>query len=362
MNYSKRTGLKVLLLDDGNRGNFIQSYGIAKRFSGAEIKIVKVKFKGPGYKLPGRKGKYPLMAKVFNLFCLLRLFKIGFLFLGFTSNKLKKSIGEKYDFTISTGSLLAPINMLVSKNTEAYSIQIMLPSLLPVSLFDFLIIPYHDYLKYKRKKKNVIVTLGAPNLIDEEIQKNEIQRVDFWLNGKLKKKLVSIVIGGDDQNYRISVEWMEKLYEALKKISNNFQFYLTTSRRTNENVIRFVKENFEKNTDFLFIEIPSHTVSFYPGLLFFSELIFVTEDSINMISEAASTGKKVIILGVERKNRRKLIFDSTIEKFIEGEYAEYVPNSRIKELPSIIEKVLSKKYKKLNEAKKCVQKILENLK
>ena len=39
-------------------------------------------------------------------------------------------------------------------------------------------------------------------------------------------------------------------------------------------------------------------------ILALSDLVIVTEDSLSMVSEAASSGKKVIILKIDRKTRR----------------------------------------------------------
>jgi len=357
-----KSEFKILLLDDGNKGNFVQSYGIASVFPSTKIEILKIEFKGPRYKLPGRKGNYPVFIKFFNLFCFFRMFKMGNKLLKLYSKNLKEFSKKKYDFIISSGSLLAPLNILLSKETSSYSIHLMVPSGMPLSLFDFLIIPYHDFLKFRIHRKNIIVTLGAPNLINEEMKKNELDKIPVSLKEKIKKKLITIVIGGDDQNYRISTNWVKNIKEEIDKMKENFQFFLTTSRRTNEKVIQYICENFMKDKNFLYIEIPTISKeTLYPEILFISDIIMVTEDSINMISEAASTGKKVIILGVERKKKKKLIFDLTIEKFVEDGYAEYIPFTEIDKLPDMVKIVLNKKYKVLNEAKECVQKILKSI-
>jgi len=353
---------RILILNDGNKGNFIQSCGIAQNFPSSKIDVLKIELKGLKYKLPKRKGKYPLLLKFLNLFCYLRFFKTGILFLKLYSKKIKEKMNKNYDFIISTGSLLSPVNILLSKKLNAYSIQIMVPDGVPLSLFDFLIVPYHDYIRLKNKGRNVITTLGSPNMIDEKMKEEAIKKIPEWVKKKIRKKIISVLIGGNDQNYKISLKWIENFKRGIEKMKNKFQFYLTTSRRTDEKVVSFIIENFKNDEDILFIEIPDiSNVSIYPSILFLSDVILVTEDSINMISEAASTGKRVIILGVERKTDKKLIFDYTIEKFVEKGYSEYIPYDKVIDLSDIVEEVLKKKYKKLNEAKICVQKILQNI-
>jgi len=357
-----REKFKILLLNDGNKGNFVQSIGIAKQFPLSKIEVVNIEFKGPLYKLPGRKGNYPILIKIFNFFCFLHLFKIGSDLLKLYSKSFKDIMKKKYDFIISSGSLLAPLNLILAKRTYAYSIQLMIPSGMPISLFDFIIIPYHDFLRFKMSAKNIIITLGAPNLIDEKVEKEELEKIPSSLKVNITKKVIIIIIGGDDQNYKISVKWIRKFHKIINFLKEDFQFLITTSRRTEKEVEKYIEKNFTEYNGFVYTEIVSHSKkTLYPAILFLSDIILVTEDSINMISEAASTGRKVIILGVERKKNKKLIFDFTIEKFVKDGYAEYIPFKEIDNLPEIIKNVLNKKYKKLNEAKECVQKILKSI-
>ncbi len=80
----------------------------------------------------------------------------------------------------------------------------------------------------------------------------------------------------------------------------------------------------------LYSEFPGYTKnSYYFGILGLSDYILVTEDSINMISESITSGKHTLILGVDRKNKKKLIFDETIRKFVEENYAEYLSYEKI---------------------------------
>jgi len=96
-------------------------------------------------------------------------------------------------------------------------------------------------------------------------------------------------------------------------------------------------------------------------MLSLCDYILVTEDSVNMISESASTGKPVIIMGVEREKPGRLIFDLTIEKFIEKGYAEYLPAKGLDKLAEKLENVENTPFKKLNEAEECARKISKTL-
>lgn len=353
--------MKILLLDDGNIGNFVQSYGIAKNFPESEIVILSFKFKGPKYKLPKRKGKYPLLPKIFNIFCFLKLYKIGGFFLKLFFKNWRELKEGKYDIVINSGSLLSSLNLIISKMNNARSVQIMLPSFLPLDDFDFLILPYHDYLRVKRKKlKNIIVTLGAPNLIDEEILKIEGEKLKRII-GEKNKKIIGFLVGGDDQNYRIDKDWIEGILSEFEKLKEDFDFLITTSKRTDEEVIKYIESWVKKTKEVKYLEIPGKSEnSYYKGILSLSDIIFVSEDSINMISEAISSNKNIFILGVKRRKNKELIFDFTIKEIEKNGYAFYIPYRDIYKLREKLYK-FQKREIKFNEAKKCAQEILARL-
>lgn len=353
--------MKVLVLDDGNKGNLIQSLGIAKNFPDSEIEIYKVCLKGPSYSLPGRKGKYKIVSKAVSLFCLFKMWNIGMKVAEIFMEKCKIP-EKKFDFVISAGSFLAPFNLLFSKKTGAKSINIMTPAIIPLSYFDIAIIPYHDSLKISTLPSNVIVSFGSLNVIDDEILEREKEKL-VEKRGIPDGKKIGILIGGDDQNYRISVNWIEKFIDSLKKIKEDKKFLITTSKRTSKNTVKFLMEKISELENVFYAEFPGISEeSHYFGILGISDILIVTEDSINMVSEAITAGKPTLIIGVERKREKRLIFDFTMEKFVEEGYADYLSFFEIDKLSERIKKIENRKFKKLNEAKRCAQKILEILK
>jgi mitochondrial fission protein ELM1 len=352
--------MRILIVDDGNKGNFIQSIGLAKNFFNTEINIISLKFRGFKYSLYGKRGRYPLIPKFFNILCFLNLYKIGFLLLiKNMDNQQKEMLKKEYDFVINTGSYLSSIGLLISKVKKSKYIQIMLPSFIPLKKIDFLIIPYHDFLRIKKKKlKNLIITNGSLNPFTKKELEEEGKILEANIKGK-NKKIIGILIGGDDQNYKIDIEWGKIFIEELKKFKNRYDIILSTSKRTSWNVVNFLKEELNKFENLKYFEIPQEAkISYYKGIIGLSDIIFVTEDSINMIFESLTGGKPVIVIGVKRK-KRKLIFDYTIEKLIKEDFIIYIPYEKIFTLEKEILNV--KKGQEINEAKQCVQKILEKL-
>ena len=82
-----------------------------------------------------------------------------------------------------------------------------------------------------------------------------------------------------------------------------------------------------------------------------------------MVSEAVTSGRPVVILGVEQeKEGKQLIFDKTIEKMEEKGYAEYLSMDKLNTLIEKINEIKDKKFICLNEAERCIQEILQSKK
>ncbi|MCM8821095.1 MAG: mitochondrial fission ELM1 family protein [Candidatus Omnitrophica bacterium] len=354
---------KILVLNDGVKGNLNQALGIAQGFPYADIKIIDINLKGPVYRLPSRKGVYPLTSKLLSVLCIFRLWKCGKFFLKVLLKEQDEIWKERFNFVISAGSILSPVNLIFARTKKAISVNIMVPSIIPVKLFDFAVIPYHDFIRLRNKKlKNLIVTLGSPNCITDDMLEKEKKRLIELLGVSQDRKIIGVIIGGDDQNYKVSIRWAEKLFKYLELLKESYNFILTTSRRTDVKVISFIQERIKEDRAYIYKEFPGYSKStLYPGILSLCDYILVTEDSVNMVSESASCGVPVLILGVERRKEKKLIFDKTLEKLVKKGYAEYL---QLDELDTFIEsfyKIRDKKFIKLSEAEECVQKILQSI-
>lgn len=357
--------MDILVLDDGVKGNFNQAYGIASALSGAKIEILSIPTRGILYFLPGRKGRYPLSGKLLAFLCTLGMRGLTSAFTDTILPEWKRLRGRQFRLVISSGSVLAPFNIALSRKFGAKSVNVMVPSLIKLKLFDYLIIPYHDYMRLpvKRRPDNLIVTMGAPNRITSDFLEAEKKRLMKTINIDETKKTIGVIIGGNDQNYRISTKFIHALISALSISAGRHNFIFTTSRRTPETVVAFLQEHLKDIKNVVYAEFPGYSSqSQYPGILALCDYILVTEDSINMVSEAAGTGMPVLILGVERKKPgRKLIFDLTLEKFTEKRYAEYLPADEIYRINEKLELTEKVSCERLNEARECAQKILKTL-
>ena len=354
--------MKILILSDGIKGNLNQSLGIGERIEDTELKILEPKYKGPTYKLTGgRKGSYKFLAKISAfLYPLLipRLTKL-YLKLILTRDSYRELSGHSADLIISAGSTMAPLNLLWGRIYQAKKVVCMKPSLLGTKYFDLAIIPEHDYrrMHFFKKPKNLFVTIGAPNRINLKNLKEEGVKLNKKIKSTSKIK-IGVLLGGDDQNYHLAEEWTTTFLAEIKKFAEklNADILLTTSRRTLPGVEKICKENFHHYLRCKLLVIANETgENPVRGMLGLSSIVFATEDSIAMCSEAATSPATTIVLKVERKNKKDLIFDETFKNLSEKGYIHLISLRELPDLSEIAPKFLSQPIKRLNETEKAAE-------
>ena len=352
--------MKILILSDGIRGNLNQSLGIAERIEEAELKIVEPEYKGPTYRLTGgRKGRYKFLAKIsaiFYPFISSRLTKF-YLKLILTRDSYSELSGISADFIISAGSTMAPLNLLWGRIYQAKKVVCMNPPILGTKYFDLAIIPEHDYkrIHFLKKPKNFFITIGAPNRINLKFLEEEAEKLNKRTNCQNKVK-IGVLLGGDDQNHHLSGEWTKLFLEQIKKFTEkvNADILLTTSRRTLPGVEKICKKMLSDYPGCKLLVIANETgENPVRGMLGLCSIVFVSEDSIAMCSEAASSPATTVVLKVARKNKRHLIFDETFKNLSEKGYIHLISLKELPDLSEIALKFFSQSTRILNETEQA---------
>jgi hypothetical protein len=157
--------------------------------------------------------------------------------------------------------------------------------------------------------------LGVPNLITPEDieQRREKLQSKFDLPDK---PCIGVLLGGEDRHFTITQATADKLVDTLLKVCDKIggQLALTTSRRTPQVVEEIMYSRLDKDNRCILLELTSRNDSRSQGKLpeipetvasifAISDIVIVTEDSFSMVCEAASSGRKVIILDVDRKSK-----------------------------------------------------------
>jgi mitochondrial fission protein ELM1 len=215
---------------------------------------------------------------------------------------LERGIGEgEYSslIFISAGSMPAFYNLALAYIWRCACATIMTPSVVGTEPFDFAIVPEHDY---PDEAPNIMATVGAPNLIVRE---------ELGLVGKsllrefppARERRWGILVGGDDKNYKVTAAWMHKVVGKIFREAekSDVDLYISTSRRTSpeaEAALRRMASSCE-NVRFMLIA-STDPLNPVPAMLGACDEIFVTDDSVNMVSEAVTAGHRAVLLKTER--------------------------------------------------------------
>jgi len=244
---------------------------------------------------------------------------------------------------ISCGKSTAYYSKMIKQKAKnkIFSIFIQKP---PINLsnFDVVISPKHD----KCKGLNVIETQGALTKINSKYIKNINKKKAPSI---LKKKFVTVLIGGDSRHHKITKSILDKIIKSLQLIEEQkkIRIFILVSRRTGKKNYLYLKKNLV-NKNFIFILPNSKKVS-YLNAISFAKAIIVTSDSVSMVTEASSTGKPTYIIDIPTKSKKFSLF---IKNLIDLKSAYYLKDTIS----------LKRKEKALNDIDKVAKKIKKKIK
>jgi KDO2-lipid IV(A) lauroyltransferase len=298
----------ILILSDGKLGHLHQSEAAAKivikyfsdRGIRASLNIVEVKLKNKLTKLVLSlsvflAGKYDCQG---CLWCLRK----------FLPEPAYKALTVlKPDVIISCGSTMAGINLVISRQNQSRSIALMRPGFLGISRFDMVIMPKHDH---PAKKKNIVITNGALNLIDEKYLSKQSDRLVKACNLDPQSNYLGVLIGGNSKKFILDKEAMARLIREVKTAAEiiNADLLLTTSRRTSKEVEALIKDELKDyaRCKLMVIANERNLEEAVGGILGLSKILIVSPESISMVSESVNSLKPVVVFdmpGLSRKHR-----------------------------------------------------------
>lgn len=189
------------------------------------------------------------------------------------------------DLWIGCGRLSVPFSMAVKRlSPKTFVVQLQNPRA-PLRAFDLVIPPDHDGLS----GENVFPMLGSPNRL--EIEK---------LRGSIVPGLapLAVLVGGPNKVFRFDEADAAALAERLVALSMPLD--VTLSRRTPRRAGEVLRDGLGAYAARFFDPTRGDDPNPYPAMLATARAILVTEDSVNMAAEAASTGKPLFILPLRR--------------------------------------------------------------
>jgi len=213
------------------------------------------------------------------------------------------SMGEPWpDIVIASGSKsvsLARYIREISKK-KTYTVYIQDPRISPDN-FDMIFSMYHD----KIEGKNVCKTNMSLHRVTD--LKLEEEKKKYWhIFKSMTTPFNSVLIGGSTKNFKMNKKQCRDLLNKIQKIIqlNNGTTLITPSRRTPEYMVLLLKEYFGSHKR-VYITTQDEDNPYF-AMLAISDKIFVTNDSVSMISEACATGKAVYLIELLGMNRDKL--------------------------------------------------------
>ena len=305
--------VNILLLDDRKAGHLRQAQGALKIIGsylkghgvGIQIHNVEVenKFSASWLTLSAcLAGKYNCQG---CLLCLRKLLR---------RDSYEALTRIKPDIIISCGSSLAAVNFILSRQNLAASVAIMKPSIFSTRRFSLVIMPEHDK---PPRRKNIAITQGALNIIDEDYLKGQVGlfRKELLNQGiGVSDSCIGVFLGGDTKSFRLDENLLSKVIRQIKKISEdlNLDILVSTSRRTSKVAEGLLRRELGgcARCKFLVIANEKNYPFVVGGILGLSKFVVVSPESISMISEAVSSRRYTIVfnaLGLKKKHRDFLL-------------------------------------------------------
>lgn len=224
-----------------------------------------------------------------------------------TGKRLDLKIAEKPHLVIGAGSRTHPTILAAARQTGAPAIVLMAPPQCLVKLFDLCIVPEHD----SRTGGNIVSTKGALNTIRPSAEKQPEQGL--------------FLIGGPSKHHRWDAHEIRDCVQSILDKRPKIRWIATTSRRSPENTVETLYGIGAKNLKIVPVE--KTDAAWLPEQLAQASYVWVTEDSVSMVYEALSSGAKVGLLPVPRKNRTSRVVRGIDQLASSGYVLPYDPSA-----------------------------------
>ena len=247
------------------------------------------------------------------------------------------------DVLISCGRRSVATAAAIKKKNgnKTFAIHLQVPHV-PLDWFDVVIVPEHDNLN----GDNVIIMRGSLHRLTQE--KLADAKKDFAEKfEKFKSPKIGVLVGGSNKRQDFTTAEAEILAERLKMAIKNLDgasILMTPSRRTGKENIRILKNALKDVPGFMWMGKGENP---YFGIMAHADILVVTSDSVNMVSEACYTGKPVYIYPIPGGSPRLISFN---DKLVDDGYAKRLETTLIPFTPPILDEmgrvsnILKEKY------------------
>jgi uncharacterized protein len=287
--------LKIWAVSDGRAGIEAQVVGLAdalSRLVPCEVTVKRVAWKG-------RTGRLPWWLNLFPRRWLTP-----------ESDIPGPKDGEAWpDVWLAAGRATLPLSIRAKRwsGGRTYVTQIQDPRV-PSSMFDLVIPPKHDRLS----GDNVLPITGSPHRVTPERLEQEA-KVFKRLIDPLPRPRVAVLVGGKSKAFDLSSERAAQIAHSIQipLEQEGGSLMMTFSRRTPEPARALITARLRHVPGVIWNgEGPNPYFAFLAA----ADYILVTEDSTNMATEAASTGKPVFVLKMDGSSLKFRLFHEELER------------------------------------------------
>ena len=268
-------GKRVWALTSGEAGVVNQAVGLAEAV-GWPFEIKTIHLRAPWSWLPGHLCPWALSG-------------------------LRESLTPDWpNLLITCGRRSVAISLAIRNASQGrtFTVHVQNPQV-PPRLFDLVAPPRHDGMK----GENVLSTRGALHRITPE--RLEAAATDW--RERLGTPTVAVLLGGDSRTHRFTPNRVHALADGLARISGSI--VITPSRRTSTDIVAMLRQRLPQAW---FWDGTGDNP--YLGMLALAEHLVVTEDSVSMVSEAASTGKSLYVAAMDGGGTRIDAFHAMLRK------------------------------------------------
>lgn len=193
------------------------------------------------------------------------------------------------DIAIATGRRTVPYIRKIRNVSEGVTMTVFLKDpRTGTNTADLIWVQEHDRLR----GENVIVTTTAPNRINKEKLDRARANPEPEI-AKLSPPRILVLVGGNSRHHHFTSDDIRRFGEGLDKlIQQGSSLMITTSRRTSPELEQALTGLVGSGNHILWT---GGTGNPYMQFLAAAEYIVVTADSTNMVGEALTTGKPVLV-------------------------------------------------------------------
>lgn len=213
------------------------------------------------------------------------------------------------DIWIAAGRATLPLSIQMRRWSKGRSfvVQIQDPRM-PTTPFDLVVAPKHD----RTHGDNVLLITGSPHRVTAERLAAEFMLFSETLTPLAHPRL-AVLIGGKSKAHNLTPERAAVLARHIETAieTSGGSIMATFSRRTPDDARRILSARLGRLPGMIW---DGHGENPYFAFLAAADAILVTEDSANMATEAAATGKPVFIAKMDGGSHKFRLFHQDLEQ------------------------------------------------